>query len=139
MSKKMTKHEMAWYLVDALYPANEGRSRRKKNEVVLYMKQPKKDLEGILHLAEAVHKSRSGKEGSAIKLSYKEKLNHAVLLLRNLARKIETCYKCEGTGESRIMPQEACAICGGQGVVLEATGVISEIRYVLEIIHDRKL
>lgn len=49
-------------------------------------------------------------------------------VLESLADLIEPCAACGGTGQERHDPESACGCCGGQGEVLDATGMITDIR-----------
>jgi hypothetical protein len=45
-----------------------------------------------------------------------------------LIKRIETCDACGGSGHERHSTDDACGCCGGQGEVLDATPLVSDIR-----------
>jgi DNA relaxase NicK len=58
MKTRITKRDLAWDIVNALFPEHEGKSQRKKNYVENYLKRSKSYLEALHELAVPVLQKR---------------------------------------------------------------------------------
>ena len=57
-------------------------------------------------------------------------------LMHDLLRRVEDCQVCNGTGLNLHDKQSACYNCGGQGLTLDATPLISDIETANKILEN---